>query len=157
MSQLERGVLYVVATPIGNLADITLRALDVLKKVDFIAAEDTRHTKKLLNFHCISNTTLALHEHNEAQVSVALLDRCAKGETGALVSDAGTPLISDPGQDLITSAHDCGVKVIPVPGCCAALAALSAADQKMAAGPATRPAADEQRKIALSRACQMQS
>jgi len=127
MNRLESGALYVVATPIGHLSDITLRALEVLKSVDCIAAEDTRHTKKLLSFHGLSNSLLAFHEHNETRVAAALLDRCEAGGSVALVSDAGTPLVSDPGQNVIEKAHERGVRVIPIPGCCAALAALSVA------------------------------
>lgn len=125
MPIIESGTLYVVATPIGNLSDVSLRALEVLSKVSCIAAEDTRHTRKLLNYHGVSNHLTALHEHNEDRASDALLDKCIKGDDIALVSDAGTPIVSDPGQHLVSRAHDKGIPVVPIPGCSAALAALS--------------------------------
>ncbi len=125
MTEKQPGALYVVATPMGNLADISARALTVLREVDLIAAEDTRHTRKLLTHYAIDNPMLALHEHNEADKAGALLQQCLQGKQVALVSDAGTPLISDPGQELIQQAHACGVKLVPVPGACAAIAALS--------------------------------
>lgn len=117
--------LYVVATPIGNLKDITLRAIEVLADVDLIAAEDTRHTGRLLEALDIRAKLVSLHEHNERERSQSLLDRIISGESVALVSDAGTPLISDPGSRLVQSAHDQGVRVIPVPGPSALVAALS--------------------------------
>lgn len=119
------GVLYVVATPIGNLGDISRRALEVLSAVDIIAAEDTRHSRKLLQHYNIGTPVLSCHEHNEKQVSGELLERLGRGEDIALVSDAGTPLISDPGFVLIRSALQAGVRVSPVPGPVAAIAALS--------------------------------
>ncbi len=117
--------LYIVATPIGNLEDITLRALRVLKEVDLIAAEDTRHTRKLLSHYAIGTPLISYHAHNQASRGPELIRRLAEGETVALVSDAGTPGFSDPGADLVTRAWDAGVKVEAVPGPAAGLAALS--------------------------------
>lgn len=119
--------LYLVATPIGNLGDISQRAIEILQAVDVIAAEDTRHSQKLLNHLGINNTLLACHEHNEQQVLPKILDRLQRGQSVALISDAGTPLISDPGYRLVAQAHQHDIKVVPVPGACAAIAALSAA------------------------------
>ena len=121
------GVLYVVATPIGNLDDITLRAIEVLNNCDLIAAEDSRHSKKLLNHLGINTRIVAYHDHNERQKAQSLLDRCKLGTNIALVSDAGTPLISDPGYILVKQALEQGIKVEPVPGACAAISALSVA------------------------------
>lgn len=118
--------LYIVATPIGNLADISARAIEVLSSVDVIAAEDTRHSKYFLQHHGIETSTISLHEHNEQQRSELLLTRIAAGESIALISDAGTPLISDPGYRLVNMAREQGIKVIPIPGACAVIAALSA-------------------------------
>ncbi len=101
---MSKGILYVVATPIGNLDDVTFRAIKVLQTVDLIAAEDTRHTRRLLSLHGIATPMLALHEHNEREKSLQLLDRLVAGESLALVSDAGTPLISDPGFPLVREA-----------------------------------------------------
>lgn len=123
----QRGVLYVVATPIGNLGDLSPRARQVLASVDLIAAEDTRHTRQLLQACGIEANLTSLHEHNEAQRSRALLARVQSGESLALVSDAGTPLVSDPGYELIATAHAHSVPVVAVPGPCAAIAALSIA------------------------------
>jgi 16S rRNA (cytidine1402-2'-O)-methyltransferase len=120
------GVLYVVATPIGNLEDITLRALRVLREATLIAAEDTRRTARLLQHYSISTPTTSLHEHNERSRTPALLARLAAGDSIALVSDAGTPLLSDPGAHLVNAAHAAGVRVEPVPGPTAAMALLSA-------------------------------
>jgi 16S rRNA (cytidine1402-2'-O)-methyltransferase len=120
------GILYVVATPIGNLEDITFRALRILREVAVIAAEDTRRTARLLQHYSISTPTTSLHEHNEQRRVPGLLDRLAAGESVALVSDAGTPLISDPGAILVAAAHQAGITVVPVPGPSAAMAALSA-------------------------------
>jgi len=119
--------LYIVPTPIGNLADITQRALDVLRSVDLVAAEDTRHTGILLSHYQISVSTFALHDHNEQQKADVLIARIKEGKSVALVSDAGTPLISDPGYHLVTRCREAGVKVVPLPGPCAAITALSAA------------------------------
>ncbi len=125
-NELE-SALHVVATPIGCLQDISSRALAVLREVDWIAAEDTRQTSKLLQYYSIRRPLLALHAHNEANQSKRLVAKLQLGERGALVSDAGTPLVSDPGAVLVSACHDAGVKVVPVPGACAAVAALSAA------------------------------
>ncbi|HAO24087.1 MAG TPA: 16S rRNA (cytidine(1402)-2'-O)-methyltransferase, partial [Methylophaga sp.] len=118
--------LYIVATPIGNLADISARAIDVLSSVDLIAAEDTRHSKFLLQHHGIETSTISLHEHNEQQRSELLLSKIVDGNSIALISDAGTPLISDPGFRLVNMAREKGIKVVPIPGACAVITALSA-------------------------------
>jgi 16S rRNA (cytidine1402-2'-O)-methyltransferase len=120
------GVLYVVATPIGNLEDITLRALRVLKEVNRIAAEDTRHTQTLLNHYGITTPLTSYHEHNERSKVRSLIERLARGENIALVSDAGTPAISDPGYRLVGAAIRENLIVVPIPGASAALAVLSA-------------------------------
>ncbi len=120
------GTLYVVATPIGNLEDVTLRALRVLREVSLIAAEDTRRTARLLQHYSISTPTTSLHEHNERSRTPGLIDRLRAGESIALVSDAGTPIVSDPGTFLVAAAHAAGVRVEPVPGPSAVIAALSA-------------------------------
>lgn len=120
------GTLYVVATPIGNLGDITLRALETLKLVDAIAAEDTRHTVGLLRHFGISKPLIAVHEHNEQHSAEALLKRLQAGESIALVTDAGTPAVSDPGAVVVQAVRAAGIKVIPVPGASAVIAALSA-------------------------------
>lgn len=117
--------LYVVATPIGNLRDMTLRALDILRQADTILAEDTRQTAKLLNAYGIEATVIAYHDHNAAKRVPGLIKRLKKGETLALVSDAGTPLVSDPGFRLVRAAVDAGVEVFPLPGPSAVLAALA--------------------------------
>ena len=117
--------LFVVATPIGNMNDITLRALDVLKDVDIIAAEDTRHTRLLLSRHGIDTPLFALHEHNEEQAAPRLVEKLLGGQSIALVSDAGTPLLSDPGYRLVRLAAAAGIKVSPIPGPSAVTAALS--------------------------------
>lgn len=122
---MPSGRLYVVATPIGNLRDITLRALDVLGSVDLIAAEDTRHSQALLSAHGLSRPLVALHEHNEQQRAPRLVERMTGGESVALISDAGTPLLSDPGFRLVRLAADAGMEVIAVPGPSAVTAALS--------------------------------
>ena len=121
------GTLYVVATPIGNLEDVTFRALRVLREASVIAAEDTRRTSKLLQHYSISTPTTSLHEHNERSKSAHLIARLNAGESVALVSDAGTPLISDPGAALVAAAHAAGIRVEPIPGPSAVMAALSAA------------------------------
>ncbi|HBC58183.1 MAG TPA: 16S rRNA (cytidine(1402)-2'-O)-methyltransferase [Gammaproteobacteria bacterium] len=121
------GVLYVVATPIGHLDDITIRAIDILKQVDYIAAEDTRHSKKLLDHYQITTPSLSLHEHNEAARIPALLEKLQQGEQLALISDAGTPLMSDPGFLLVRAAREAEIPVIPIPGPSALIAAASAA------------------------------
>ncbi|GAB3369074.1 SAM-dependent methyltransferase [Azotobacter armeniacus] len=121
------GMLYVVATPIGNLDDITARALRVLRDVALIAAEDTRHSARLLRHFGITTPLVACHEHNERDQGGRFLARLQAGEDVALISDAGTPLISDPGFHLVRQARAAGIKVVPVPGPCALIAALSAA------------------------------
>lgn len=121
------GVLYVVATPIGNLEDISARALRVLREVALIAAEDTRHSARLLQHFGIATPLAACHEHNERDEGGRFIGRLLAGEDVALVSDAGTPLISDPGYHLVRQARAAGVRVVPVPGACALVAALSAA------------------------------
>ena len=120
------GLLYIVATPIGNLEDITLRALRVLKEVDVIAAEDTRHTQILLSHHDIHTPLTSYHEHNEKTKAQDLVARLARGQNIALVSDAGTPAISDPGFRLVVQAIRAGVRIIPIPGASALTAVLSA-------------------------------
>lgn len=123
---MQTGRLYVVATPIGNLGDITLRAVEVLKRVDLIAAEDTRHTAGLLSHLGIDAKTLSFHEHNEQQRSQQLVELLLAGKEIALVSDAGTPLICDPGYRIVSACRERGVDVIPLPGASAVIAALSA-------------------------------
>ena len=123
----DPGVLYIVATPIGNLDDISLRALETLKAVPLIAAEDTRHSRKLLARYGIAARLLSLHDHNEQAASDSLLKTLLGGADVALVSDAGTPLISDPGFYLVRAARQAGIRVIPLPGPSACIAALSVA------------------------------
>lgn len=123
----QTGVLYIVATPIGNLDDLSARAIETLKKVDVVAAEDTRHSRRLLQHLGLQKTMLALHDHNERERTDSVLDLLEKGRTIALVSDAGTPLISDPGYVLVREARLRGLVVTPIPGACALIAALSAA------------------------------
>jgi 16S rRNA (cytidine1402-2'-O)-methyltransferase len=127
MKRHQVGILYIVATPIGNLQDITLRAIDVLQKVDVIAAEDTRHSLPLLRQFAIAAPTISLHEYNERERTDELLKRLQEGQSIALISDAGTPLISDPGYFLVHEARALGIRVVPIPGACAAISALSAA------------------------------
>src|SRR5688500_6922527 len=126
-STVTAGTLYVVATPIGNLGDLSTRAREVLARVQLIAAEDTRHTRQLLQAFGIDTPLTSLHEHNEMHKSEALIARLVTGEAIALVSDAGTPLISDPGFDLVAAARARGVSIVVIPGPCAAIAALSIA------------------------------
>ena len=118
-------VLYVVATPIGNLEDMTYRAVSVLKNVDYIAAEDTRHSKRLLVHYDISTPMLSYHEHNETESSAGLVALLEENKSIALISDAGTPLIADPGYRLVRDARAKNISVVPVPGCSAAVAGLS--------------------------------
>jgi 16S rRNA (cytidine1402-2'-O)-methyltransferase len=118
--------LYITATPIGNLNDISLRALEILKSVDFIAAEDTRHSQKLLQHYGITTPLISYHEHNERESVNYLLDKLKSGQSLALISDAGTPCISDPGYHLIKAVLESNIKIIPIPGACAAVSALSA-------------------------------
>ncbi|MDN3653544.1 16S rRNA (cytidine(1402)-2'-O)-methyltransferase [Thalassotalea ponticola] len=119
------GTLYVVATPIGNLHDISQRALDVLSNVDIIACEDTRHTNRLLSAFNIKNKTISLHDHNERQRQEQIAQMLVQGQSVALVSDAGTPLISDPGFHIVRHLRGENLPVVPIPGACAAIAALS--------------------------------
>src|SRR5215831_6979256 len=127
MVRTGKGVLYVVATPIGNLEDITYRAVRILKEADLIACEDTRQTRKLLDHYGIQKPTISYHEHNEAERTEELTARLRDGTTIALVSDAGVPLVSDPGYRLVRAAVEAGIAVVPVPGASAAMAALAAA------------------------------
>lgn len=120
------GTLYIVATPLGNLEDMTLRAVRILKEADLIAAEDTRHSKKLLGHYGITTPTIACHEHNETAKAHDLVQRLENGSTIALISDAGTPLISDPGYRLVSLAGEKGIPIVPIPGCNAAITGLSA-------------------------------
>lgn len=126
-ADISASTLYIVPTPIGNLGDITQRALDVLRQVDLIAAEDTRHTGLLLQHFAINARLFALHDHNEQQKADHLLAKLQAGLRIALVSDAGTPLINDPGYHLVRRCREAGVRVVPLPGACAAITALSAA------------------------------
>ena len=121
------GTLFVVATPIGNLADLSPRALATLKSVAAVCAEDTRHTRQLLAHYGVEKPLLALHEHNEGEIADKLVARLVAGESLALVSDAGTPLVSDPGYRLVRAARAAGIKVSPIPGASAVIAALSVA------------------------------
>lgn len=124
MENLKKGTLYVVATPIGNLEDITLRALNVLKSVDLIAAEDTRHTLKLLNFYEINKPLISYHRHNEEVKSDLLIKKLIDGEDIALVSDAGTPGICDPGEEVIKKCIIENINIVPIPGACAMINSL---------------------------------
>lgn len=124
-NRVEGGVLYLVATPIGNLADITERAKKVLSEVDFIAAEDTRNTARLLCCYNIKNELLSYHEHNRRECGPKIVARLLSGESAALVTDAGMPVISDPGEDIVALCEGAGVKVQIVPGACAAVSALA--------------------------------
>lgn len=124
---VSRGRLLVVGTPIGNLGDLSPRALEILKAVDAVCAEDTRHTRQLLSHFGLERPLLALHQHNEEAQAAQLVARLRAGDSLALVSDAGTPLVSDPGYRLVRAARAAGVRVSPVPGACAAVAALSVA------------------------------
>ena len=124
---MPAGTLFVVATPIGNLSDLSPRALETLGTVAGICAEDTRHTRQLLTHFGIDRPLIALHEHNEEAMSERIVERLMGGDSLALVSDAGTPLVSDPGYRVVRAARAAGLKVSPVPGACAAIAALSVA------------------------------
>ncbi|MDP3798280.1 MAG: 16S rRNA (cytidine(1402)-2'-O)-methyltransferase [Polaromonas sp.] len=127
MQHYPEAMLYVVATPIGNLADISLRALHVLQLVDAIACEDTRHTQTLLRHYGIEKPLLAVHEHNEAQAAGLVIERLQRGERVAYVSDAGTPAVSDPGARLVAAIRAAGLKVMPLPGASSVTTALSVA------------------------------
>lgn len=118
--------LYIVATPIGNLADMTYRAVEILQQVDGILAEDTRHAKSLLQHYTITTPLQALHDHNERQKADYIIAQLQAGQSLALISDAGTPLISDPGYVLVHAAREAGISVVPIPGACAVITALSA-------------------------------
>ena len=118
------GTLYLVATPIGNLDDITLRAINILKEVDFIAAEDTRHSLKLLNHLEISKPLISYHRHNEDIKTELLLEKLRNNKNIALITDAGTPGISDPGEEIVRQAIENNIKVVPIPGACAFVNAL---------------------------------
>jgi len=151
----QAGILYIVATPIGNLGDMTQRAIEVLREVDLVAAEDTRHSQKLLTHFGINQRLVSCHEHNEEKQVARFLDFLEKGQSIALLSDAGTPLVSDPGYRIVTAAVDQGYRVIPVPGACAAIAALSvsglATDRFLFAGfPSAKPAACKKQLEALA-------
>ena len=126
-SSRKVGTLFVVATPIGNLSDMTYRAVETLIAVDLIAAEDTRHSRRLLQYYSIATPTTAYHEHNEQRQTRNLIGKLLSGDSIALITDAGTPLVSDPGYRLICAAHQQKIPVSPVPGCCATVAALSVA------------------------------
>jgi len=152
----RQGVLYVVATPIGNLRDISERAIATLKDVARIAAEDTRHSARLLSHYGIDTPMVAVHEHNEREITPQLLERLAAGDDLALISDAGTPLVSDPGFCLVRAARAAGYRVVPVPGPAACIAALSVsglpADHFVFEGfLPVRPAARRKRLQALLR------
>lgn len=123
----HQGILYVVATPIGNLGDMVPRAVETLQTVALIAAEDTRHSSRLLAHFDIKTPCVAYHDHSDEQRTTQLVNRLLAGESIALISDAGTPLVSDPGYRLVRSARQAGVQVVPIPGACALIAALSAA------------------------------
>ncbi|WP_297767152.1 16S rRNA (cytidine(1402)-2'-O)-methyltransferase [uncultured Alcanivorax sp.] len=123
------GTLYIVSTPIGNLDDISRRAIAVLGEVDWVAAEDTRHSQRMLEQLGIRSRLISCHDHNESARSEELVARLQSGEQGALISDAGTPLVSDPGYRLVRACHQAGVRVVPIPGASALLAALAAAGQ----------------------------
>ncbi|HVC16197.1 MAG TPA: 16S rRNA (cytidine(1402)-2'-O)-methyltransferase [Rhodanobacter sp.] len=127
MSSVQPGCLWVVATPIGHRDDLSTRAIDSLRAVAVIAAEDTRHSRPLLLHHGIDTPLIALHEHNERDAVEAIVRRLVAGDSVALISDAGTPLISDPGFRLVRAARAAGIRCVPVPGPCAAIAALSVA------------------------------
>ena len=126
MAEKKMGTLYIVATPIGNLGDMTVRAVEILKSVDKIAAEDTRHSASLLKHYMISKPVISLHNFNERERLEQVTDALKQGESIALISDAGTPLISDPGFHLVREAKAQGITVSPIPGACAVIAALSA-------------------------------
>ncbi|MEM5530605.1 16S rRNA (cytidine(1402)-2'-O)-methyltransferase [Gammaproteobacteria bacterium AS21] len=124
---MSDALLYVVATPIGNLGDITHRAIEVLQSVALIAAEDTRHSSRLMSHFNIKTPMISVHDHNERQRVTTIINKLSAGESVALISDAGTPLISDPGFILVRAVREAGFKVVPVPGCSAVITALSAA------------------------------
>ena len=143
------GVLYIVATPIGNLGDMSKRAVETLKSVSIIAAEDTRHTRPLLHHFGIKTELVSHHAHNEAQSGNLLIERMRAGQWIALVSDAGTPLISDPGERLVKRVIDEGMTVVPVPGPCALISALCVS------GLATRPNVSRKRAMCTVRTSEL--
>lgn len=124
-NKIEGGVLYLVATPIGNLSDMTYRAVKVLSEVDFIAAEDTRNSPRLLSHYGISKPLISYFEHNKRQRGELICSRLQNGESCALITDAGTPAISDPGEDIVRLCLEKGIRVTSIPGCCAAVTALT--------------------------------
>ena len=150
--EVQKGTLYVVPTPIGNLADMTPRALEVLKDVDFIACEDTRITGKLLSLFDIKNSFVSYHEHNKKKQGNTVLSRLLAGESAAIASDAGTPAISDPGEDLVRKCIENGVPVVPLPGACAFVTALSASgmDSRRFCFEGFLPSDEKEKKEALS-------
>lgn len=123
---MKQGILYIVPTPIGNRGDMGQRAIEVLQSVELIAAEDTRHSKTLMMYYGVHTPLQACHEHNEEQLVPSLIEKLQSGKSIALISDAGTPLMSDPGYRLVRAAHQAAIKVSPLPGPCAAITALSA-------------------------------
>lgn len=124
-NKIEKGMLYLVATPIGNLADLSERAIKVLSEVDFIAAEDTRNSMKLLSYLGIQKPMVSYFEHNKRERGQVIVDRLKAGESCALITDAGTPAISDPGEDIVALCAECGVPVTSIPGACAGIVALT--------------------------------
>ena len=155
--QYPAGALYVVATPIGNLADLSLRAIHVLALADLVACEDTRTSGALLAHLGLARPTLALHQHNEAQAAATVCEHLAAGRRVAVVSDAGTPAVSDPGARVVAAAHAAGHRVVPVPGASSALAALSAAGDVRGAGfqfSGFLPARGAERRDAVRQAAQ---
>ena len=148
-----RAALYIVGLPIGNAADITLRALWILTAADAVACEDTRQTRKILDRFGIRTATISVHEHNEVQASELLIERLAKGERIALVTDAGTPAVSDPGARAVEAVRRAGYRVVPIPGCSAVITALSAAGLKAYSFTFAGfvPPQAKQRKTALSK------
>ena len=151
MEEKIENALYVVATPIGNLGDITTRALHVLTNVDVVAAEDTRNTQSLLRHYAINTRLIAVHQHNERNAADGIVKLLAEGKSVALVTDAGTPAVSDPGARVVAAMHDAGLRVIPIPGACAAVAALSASgegeDGFLFAGFLSAKAGERQREL----------
>ena len=129
--EVPRGVLYIVSTPIGNMGDFSFRAVEILKSVSLILAEDTRHTRNLLDRYEVKAPVTSYHEHNEAKTTPALVERLKRGESVALVSDAGTPLLSDPGSRLVRAAIDAEIDIVPIPGASALLPALVASGLDM--------------------------
>ena len=152
----QAGILYIVATPIGNLGDFTQRAIEVLREVNLVAVEDTRHSQKLLNHFGINQRLVSCHEHNEEKQVTRFLELLEKGQSIALLSDAGTPLVSDPGYRIVSAAAEQGYRIVPVPGACAAIVALSvsalATDRFLFAGfPSAKQAACKKQLEALAR------